>query len=140
METSQDVVLGSTWAPARPQKPTKPSILITTNEVLVVSRQGQPDAIATPATTAIILPFWALASLVMGVIVVISQPWRVDMNFVQFTPVRISVAVFLVAASILAYCCHLSIQERKKAFERRKDLRNAPARNLNSAPKLKLVA
>lgn len=138
METSQDVVIGSTWAPARPQKPTKPSIMIT-NEVLV-SRQAVPDQIAIPSEKAILSPSWVVTGLIVVTVAIVSEAWRIDMQF-SITPVRVSLTVFAIALAILAYSAHLNIQESKHKFEKRKEVRNAPVRDLKSAPvKLTLVA
>lgn len=134
MDTSpQDVLVASGWSFRPVRKPAQP--ILITNEVLVVSRQAQPDTmIALPAEQAILTPSKALTGLVLGTIAIVSELWRIDMQF--FTPVRLVLAIIFCSFALAGV---LDVKYRERKFADRRKI-SPPIQQAYLKPELSLVA
>ncbi len=111
METAQDIVVSSGWVWKPTIRPKDPIIIST-----ITPRQAQPDLIVAPAAHNIDISHWALVSLVVGTVTVVSAPWNWEYDM-HFSPIKMVLGLIV---AIFALTGFLDIKEREQRFARRK--------------------
>lgn len=114
METAQDIVVSSGWVWKPTIRPKDPIIIST-----ITPRQALPELIVAPAAHNIDISHWALVSLVVGTVTVVSAPWNWEYDM-HFSTIKMVLGLIV---AIFAIGGFLDVKEREQRFARRKATR-----------------